>query len=321
MKISEPEVTARREAVTNDGVITWAQLHALGVTHSLARRRVHAGSWTRPHREVYVIRDLVRDQVRTSARAAMTAGPDGALASHLLAGHLHRLQGLPTLVVPELVVAKAIGGYSTSGLVVHRADIIESARWPVQGFAASSVARTLADLSPRLTLEELVSAMDSALNAGTVTKVELADICLRWARRPGVELLTRATPLAAVGSGSPLESRIRLVIIGGGLPAPALQIVVVVNGREYRIDMGYLEYQVAIEGDGRDPHELPEALFNDRRRQNALSNAGWLPLRFTWADVINRPDYIVATVAEALSNRARTSGDSGAIAANGAVWR
>ena len=298
MKLSPPEIAARRDAVTNDGVITWAQLHALDVTHSLARRRVHEGAWTRPHREVYVIPDLVRDPVRTSARAAMTAGPDGALASHLLAGHLHRLQGLPTLVVPELVVAKATGGYSTPGLVVHRTTTVEAARRPVQGFAATSVARTVADLSPRLTLEELVSAMDSALCAGTVTQAELAEICLRWARRPGVELLTRATPLAAVGSGSPLESRIRLVIIGGGLPVPALQIVVVVNGREYRIDMGYGDYLVAIEGDGRDPHELPEALFNDRLRQNALSNAGWLPLRFTWADVIHRPDYIVATVAD-----------------------
>ncbi|MDX6208036.1 MAG: hypothetical protein QOE24_427 [Frankiales bacterium] len=301
MKMSPAEAAARRRASGQEGVLTWAELRALGVPHHLVRRRVEVGAWKRLHREVYVLRDLVRDPVRTSARAALIAGPDGAITSHLLAGHLHRLQGLPELVYPELTVAQAIGGYSTAGLVVHRTATLEAAPRLVQGFPATTAARTLADLSPTLTLEQLVSAMDSALRMGTVSKTQLEAISRRWVGRPGVQLLAKATPLAAVGSDSPLETRIRLVIVGGGLPEPVLQIVVVVDGDTYRIDMGYLEPQVAIEGDGREPHELPDALFNDRRRQNALSNAGWLPLRFTWHDVINRPGYIVATVAKALS--------------------
>ena len=247
------------------------------------------------------MRDLVRDPVRTSARAGLIAGPKGAITSHLLAGHLHRLQGLPELVRPALTVAEGVGGYSTAGLIVHRTATLEAAPHPVQGFPATTAARTVADLAPTLTLEQLVSAMDSALRAGTVNKADLAAVCLRRAGRPGVELLRKATPLARVGSDSALESRIRLVIVGGGLPEPMLQIVVVVDGETYRIDMGYYAPQVAIEGDGRDPHELPDALFRDRRRQNALSNSGWLPLRFTWDDVINRPAYIVAQVAKALS--------------------
>jgi hypothetical protein len=301
MKMSPAEAAARRRAADQDGVLTWAELTGLGVPHHLVRRRVEGGAWARLHREVYVLRDLVRDPVRTSARAALIAGPDGAIASHLLAGHLHRLQGLPALVHPELTVAQAIGGYSTAGLVVHRTATLEAAPRPVQGFPATTAARTLADLSPTLTLEQLVSAMDSALRMGTVSKGQLEDICLRWVGRPGVRLLSKATPLSAVGSDSPLETRIRLVLIGGGLPEPTLQIVVVVDGDTYRIDMGYLGPQVAVEGDGRDPHERPDALFKDRQRQNALTNAGWQPLRFTWDDVINRPAYIVATVAKALS--------------------
>jgi hypothetical protein len=312
MKMSPAEAAARRRASGQEGVLTWAELKDLGVPHHLVRRRVEAGAWARLHREVYVLRDLVRDPVRTSARAALIAGPDGAVTSHLLAGHLHRLQGLPALVRPELTVAQAIGGYSNAGLVVHRATALESARSPVQGFPATSAARTLADLSPTLTLEQLVSAMDSALRMGTVSKAQLENICRRWVGRPGVQLLTRATPLSAVGSDSPLETRIRLVIVGGGLPEPVLQIVVIIDGVEYRIDMGYLDYQVAIEGDGRDPHELPDALFNDRRRQNALTNAGWQPLRFTWDDAINRPGYIVATVATAIA-KASTAGSKAAL--------
>lgn len=311
MKMSDAERAARRVALSQDGVVTWAQLHGVELSHSLARRRVAAAAWARPHREVYLVLDLVRDPVRSVARAALIAGPDGALASHLLAGHLHRLQGLPRLIVPELVVAREVGGYTNPGLVVHRTATLERAMHPVQGFPATSVARTLADLSASLTLEQLVSGMDSALTAGTVSRAELAEVCARWVGRPGVELLARATPLAAVGSGSPLESRIRLILVGGGLPEPTLQIVVVINGCTYRIDMGYLAHLVAIEGDGRDPHSLPDALFNDRVRQNALTNAGWQPLRFTWDDVTGRPGYVLATVAAALSRPRSSAGDWG----------
>jgi very-short-patch-repair endonuclease len=60
-------------------------------------------------------------------------------------------------------------------------------------------------------------------------------------------------------------------------------------------------YDSAFEADGRGVHESPEAVFADRWRQNALRNAKWSLLRFTWSDVIHRPWYIVDTVREALA--------------------
>ena len=38
----------------------------------------------------------------------------------------------------------------------------------------------------------------------------------------------------------------------------------------------------------------------DRSKGNALVRAGWKLLRFTWHDLINRPEYVVAEIRAAL---------------------
>jgi very-short-patch-repair endonuclease len=85
--------------------------------------------------------------------------------------------------------------------------------------------------------------------------------------------------------------------------SPVLQIGVRAGGRSYRIDLGYPQLRLGIEADGRGVHESPEAVLADRWRQNALRNAKWSLLRFTWSDVIHRPWYVVDTVREALAER------------------
>ncbi len=68
-------------------------------------------------------------------------------------------------------------------------------------------------------------------------------------------------------------------------------------------DMGWRRARVIAEADGSDPHRSPQALYEDRIRQNRLVNAGWTILRFTWSDTL-RPDYIPETVRRALRRRA-----------------
>ncbi|WP_255725438.1 DUF559 domain-containing protein [Frankia sp. Cj3] len=48
-------------------------------------------------------------------------------------------------------------------------------------------------------------------------------------------------------------------------------------------------------------HAEPDALYRDRYRQNTLAMLGWTVLRFTWADVTQRADYVAQTVAHALA--------------------
>jgi very-short-patch-repair endonuclease len=69
------------------------------------------------------------------------------------------------------------------------------------------------------------------------------------------------------------------------------------------IDIAFVELGIAIEIDGFAFHVDPDRFQSDRRRQNALMRAGWLVLRFTWADLTERPADVVRLVGEAVHAR------------------
>ena len=69
------------------------------------------------------------------------------------------------------------------------------------------------------------------------------------------------------------------------------------------IDIAFVHLQIAVEIDGFAFHTDPERFNQDRRRQNALTRAGWLVLRFTWADLTERPHEVVRLVREAIAAR------------------
>jgi very-short-patch-repair endonuclease len=67
-----------------------------------------------------------------------------------------------------------------------------------------------------------------------------------------------------------------------------------------RLDLAWPSCLLAVEADGRETHDKPAALYQDRVRQNNLMLAGWTVLRFTWDDVYRRPSWVVAQVSAAL---------------------
>ena len=58
-----------------------------------------------------------------------------------------------------------------------------------------------------------------------------------------------------------------------------------------------------LEFDGRRAHDSDAAFVKDRRRQNALQRSGLLVLRYTWDDLEQRPEAIVAEVRAVLAPR------------------
>lgn len=99
---------------------------------------------------------------------------------------------------------------------------------------------------------------------------------------------------------SPLETRIRLVCVDGGLPPDELQHRFTDRGGRTVavVDFWWEGARLIGEADGLGPHSTPQALARDRERQNELQML--YPdvqiLRFTWED-LRRPAYILAMVA------------------------
>jgi very-short-patch-repair endonuclease len=69
----------------------------------------------------------------------------------------------------------------------------------------------------------------------------------------------------------------------------------------YEIDVAFVSERVAIEVDGWAWHRDVDRFNHDAQRQNALMNAGWHVLRFTWHHLRNDPEGVIAQVRQALA--------------------
>ena len=71
----------------------------------------------------------------------------------------------------------------------------------------------------------------------------------------------------------------------------------------YKVDVAFIRSRVAIEVDGWAFHTDSEVFQVDRERQNAISLRGWNVLRFTWLDLTEYPERVLATIRYAISAR------------------
>ncbi len=94
---------------------------------------------------------------------------------------------------------------------------------------------------------------------------------------------------------SPMESRLRMILVLGGFPRPQVQIELRDAHGNFlgRPDLFYPGARLAIEYDGT-THRAN--LVADNRRQNRLQKAGYVLLRHTGPDVYNRPQQILEEV-------------------------
>lgn len=71
----------------------------------------------------------------------------------------------------------------------------------------------------------------------------------------------------------------------------------------YEVDVVFAAEKVAIEIDGLAFHSAADDFQRDRVKQNALALAGWQVLRFTWLDLTEYPERVIATVKRAIRER------------------
>jgi very-short-patch-repair endonuclease len=71
----------------------------------------------------------------------------------------------------------------------------------------------------------------------------------------------------------------------------------------YKVDVGFSACKVALEADGLAFHSDSDDFHNDRVRQNAITLSGWKVLRFTWLDLTQYPQRVIAEISHAISAR------------------
>jgi hypothetical protein len=116
--------------------------------------------------------------------------------------------------------------------------------------------------------------------------------------RIGRRRLDEVEPLAE----SPMESRLRLGLTGGGLPRPVAQFVVydALGCFVARVDLAYPELKIAVEYDGAWHWQNRR---DDDRRRDALRALGWIVIVVSAEDLYAGRDRVIAQVRSARRSR------------------
>jgi very-short-patch-repair endonuclease len=171
-------------------------------------------------------------------------------------------------------------------------DLVRCGRW-----AATSPVDTAVDLIRFPDVTDGVVLLDRLVREGMV---RLPDVRRAAADLPRCWGSGRAREVAGLADGlaeSSQETRLRLLIRRGGLPAPVAQFRITdPDGLVARVDLAYPELKLAIEYDGM-WHGERRAFLDDRRRLNRLLAAGWVVLHVTAAE-LEHPERLLSRIRE-----------------------
>ncbi|MFB9237357.1 DUF559 domain-containing protein [Plantactinospora siamensis] len=275
----------------------------------LSRRKLEGRMWRRLLPDVYVHADaFCPDDHRMWCDAVALVLPQGAAIGGLSAAFLWGVDLLPrspaqtravSVAVPLAVSMRRHERITAAHTRLDPGDVVRFANLPV-----TSPVRTAFDLGRRAPLADALIAVDALLHRRTLKLPALIRYATERAGWPRVTLLRQVLTLAEPLAESPMESRLRLLIIDAGLPRPVAQHDVHdSNGRWLaRVDLAYPELLIAIEYEG-DHHRERAHFQRDVARLNALHATGWIVLRFTADDVLRHPDRVVAEIGRARRNR------------------
>ncbi|MFI6128009.1 endonuclease domain-containing protein [Micromonospora sp. NPDC051141] len=188
-------------------------------------------------------------------------------------------------------------------LTVVRSSLPDEDRTRFAGLPVTTALRTAFDLGRLGPRVEALVAVDALLRRRVVRLSALRDYAETRSGWPGAPLLREVLTLAEPLSESPMETRLRLLLLDAGIGPLTAQHEIRAAGRFVaRVDLACPVLRLAIEYDG-DHHRERAHFRRDVARLNALRAAGWVVLRFTADDVLRRPDATVALVRQALAER------------------
>jgi hypothetical protein len=252
-------------------------------------------------------------------RAVPTAVPDPflAYAPLLRPGHVFAYSSaaqiwgiwLPRAARDDGVEILAIGRarpVRMSGVRSHHAALGAVEVAMVGGHPVTAAADTVCMLADRLTVDQLVEAGDSVLRRHDPpsTLSELTAALDRHRGRRGIATLRRALPLMRAECDSPRETRLRLMLVRGGLPEPRVNPVVSAPGAlpQRFGDLVYEQWRVIVEYDGHQHRLNRQQYASDIERLEQLAAEGWLVIRVLAEHLLDAAA-VVARVAAALETR------------------
>lgn len=261
----------------------------------LIRRR----SWARVRRGAYLDGQLPTNAVARHALLVAATLADlrrPAVVSHQSAAVL---LGLPLWGAPldkvHVTRSPPASSQTAGPLRSHVARLRDDEVTTVGGLTVTDAARTALDLARSLPFDTAVVAVDAALHEGLLDRQLLETRLFDIAGTRGSRHAARVVRFADERSGSVGESRSRVLLHELGLPPSSLQFEVRTPDGDFvaRTDFAWEQQRVVGEFDGRlkygrllRPGQDPgDAVFEEKRREDAIRDERWTVVRWTWPDL------------------------------------
>lgn len=250
---------------------TRAAALAAGITD----RQLGSPRFNRLHASVYVDAAVPLTPV-LHAEAALLSFARGSRASHATAARVWRLP-VPALPDEHVTVVRRRDRRTRDGIVCHCApDSTGDVVRVVDGVPVSSPEQVLVELATQLPLVELVVVGDHMVRRGLVRPDRLRAHCAA-ARGAGAAQARAAVAFVRERVDSPMESRLRMLIVLAGLPEPQVNITYGdAEGLAFRrYDLSWPEVRLIVEYDGRHHIERVEQWESDLARREEIDDNEW----------------------------------------------
>jgi very-short-patch-repair endonuclease len=284
-------------ATDHYGVVSYAELRALGLGDDAIEHRRAIGRLQRQYKGVYAVGHRVMTREGRWRAAVLACGPTAVLSHFDAAAH----QGLMANRGSRIHVTRA----STSGrapdpgrIRLHRVGTLRA--WEAtltEGIPTTTPARTLLDLSAHLRPRAMEDVIAQANRLGVFDLLGARRCLQEHPRLPGAPALRRLLDTiegkGTADARSVLEVALLQLCDDHGLPTPHANRRVA----GYMVDFTWPDAKLIAETDGYAYHSTPTAFERDRDRDQRLTLAGYTVVRFTYNQVTCTP--------EAVANRLR----------------
>ncbi|MCL2849912.1 MAG: endonuclease domain-containing protein [Micrococcales bacterium] len=253
--------------------------------------RVRRTQWVRLSRGAYLPVDVV-DPVQ-QALARVVAVDHRAVGPHWFSHTSAALVwGLPLRHLPQVSHLRQRTRPSANrdvSVVRHAGPVDTVDQAVVSGLPVTGLSLTAADCLRTLAPLEALVVADGALRAGA-DRARI-DALLAGRRGSGAVRCAVARAVAAVadpGAESIPETITRFCLLAAGLPTPQTQVRVATGQGTFWADLGYPQWKLLIEYDGRSKYDNPDGFLRERDRQRAVEAEGWRVVRLTREDLRDR---------------------------------
>ncbi|MCH7789281.1 MAG: AbiEi antitoxin N-terminal domain-containing protein [Acidobacteria bacterium] len=291
-----------RTAASQHGLLTTEQLRTAGYSSKRVASMVKSGSLERLSPRLFRVAAVPESwEQRLAALCLSSRTP--AVASHRSALRLWGIRNVDDDLEATVRYPRKVT--NAPGIVHRSVDLQDSDTTWIEGVRVTSPVRTLCDAGLIFPEREVARLVDHSLAIDLVSMRDLWGFRIRVGKqgRNGCGVLHRVLdsfPDDADRAESGPEVDLIRICQRFGLPAPAVQFQVELEGKRFRVDLGYPDQKVFCEFDGVEWHSSPEQIAADGGRQNILVSHGWRPLRFSSSDLAARPADVASRIRHTL---------------------